>query len=105
TCFGLGGRDSNPDTVVQRTVHGLPCASFRALLSRFCRDDFCPLVSVSVRSRPACLNVSHPSSAVAGQIGSSAFAPIPDSSGGVVLARIIDPLVAEHQSGPWLHPR
>jgi hypothetical protein len=31
----LGGRDSNPDNVVQRAASGLQCVSFRSVLFRF----------------------------------------------------------------------
>jgi hypothetical protein len=55
----LGGRDSNPDTVVQRAVPGLRYASLRAFPGRSNRESFRPLRSVSVRSRAACLIVSH----------------------------------------------
>jgi hypothetical protein len=57
----LGGRDSNPDNVVQRAVSGLRSASVR---SGF-RDPLSGLLSsVLLRSRAMCLNLSHLSFAV-----------------------------------------
>jgi hypothetical protein len=56
----LGGRDSNPDTVVQRPVHGLRYASVRSVSGRFSHDIFGPLRSALLGSRAACLSVSHP---------------------------------------------
>jgi hypothetical protein len=66
----LGGRDSNPDNVVQRAVHGLPYASVRSVLGRFARDASGPLRSISVRSRAACLIVSHPPLAISDRLSS-----------------------------------
>ena len=54
----LGGRDSNPDTVVQRAVHAFVPASFRAFSRCFIRDHLRLLPSVCVRSRATCLIVS-----------------------------------------------
>jgi hypothetical protein len=54
----LGGRDSNPDNVVQRTAHRLSWARCGAFPGRFARDHFRPLPSVSVCSRATCLIVS-----------------------------------------------
>ncbi len=34
----LGGRDSNPDTVVQRSVHRRRCASVRSVSDRLSRQ-------------------------------------------------------------------
>jgi hypothetical protein len=56
----LGGRDSNPDTVVQRAVHGLRYATVRAVSGPFSRDIFGPHRSALLRSRAMCLTVSHP---------------------------------------------
>ena len=56
----LGGRDSNPDTVVQRAAHVLRYASVRAVSRHFSRHLFAPLRSALLRSRAACLNVSQP---------------------------------------------
>jgi hypothetical protein len=55
----LGGRDSNPDTVVQRAVLAFPSASARSGFSGFLDHHFGALRSVSVRSRATCLFLSH----------------------------------------------
>jgi hypothetical protein len=67
TCNGVSARrpirrspSSNPDTVVQRAVHGLCYASVRAVSGRFSRHVFGPLRSAPLRSRATCLTVSHP---------------------------------------------
>jgi Phage integrase family len=62
----LGGRDSNPDNVVQRAVDGVSPALVRAFSRRFSRQHLRPLSSVCVRSRAACLIVSHPSAPPSG---------------------------------------
>jgi len=54
----LGGRDSNPDTVVQRAVPAFLSASFRACSRRSIRHHLRPLLPVCLRSRAACLFVS-----------------------------------------------
>jgi integrase len=56
----LGGRDSNPDTVVQRTVHGVSSAPFPAFSGRSSRRHLRQLLSVSLLSCAACLTVSQP---------------------------------------------
>jgi hypothetical protein len=56
----LGGRDSNPDNVVQRTVDGLPSALVRAFSGRFSPSLLRRLPFVSLRSCAMCLTVSHP---------------------------------------------
>ena len=55
----LGGRDSNPDNVVQRADHGLRCASIRVVSGGSCERPLRPLPSLSLRSRAACLIESH----------------------------------------------
>ena len=55
----LGGRDSNPDTVVQRSVLGLRSASLRSGCSGFLDRLSGLLRSVSVGSRAIRLFVSH----------------------------------------------
>ena len=56
----LGGRDSNPDNVVQRAVDGVWSAPVRAVSGRFSRSHFRRLRSVSPCSCAACLIVSQP---------------------------------------------
>ena len=56
----LGGRDSNPDNVVQRAVDGVWSAPVRAVSGRFPRSHLRRLRSASLCSRAACLIVSHP---------------------------------------------
>src|SRR5207253_4196593 len=64
----LGGRDSNPDNVVQRTEDGVSCAPLRAFLQRSSRQHLRQLPSVSLRSCAACLIVSQ-----AGSLSGYAF--------------------------------
>jgi hypothetical protein len=45
----LGGRDSNPDNVVQSAVHGLRCVRFHAVSRGSANDHFGTLRSVAVR--------------------------------------------------------
>jgi hypothetical protein len=66
----LGGRDSNPDNVVQRAVPLVPSASFRAFSCRSIRHHPRPLLPVCVRSRAGCLFVSQP-----GRLSGHAFTP------------------------------
>jgi hypothetical protein len=56
----LGGRDSNPDNVVQRASDGLWSASVGAVLGRSSRSPSRRRRCVSLCSCPACLTVSHP---------------------------------------------
>jgi len=55
----LGGRDSNPDTVVQRAVSTFSCASFRSVSLRFSRSLLlCAYLRVGLRSCSLSLCVS-----------------------------------------------
>ncbi len=56
----LGGRDSNPDNVVQRAVHSCRFASIRASSRGFSRQHFGRRRWGPVRSSAACLIVSPP---------------------------------------------
>src|SRR5690242_15628198 len=48
--YWLGGRDSNPDTVVQRSVHAVSSAPVRAFSRRLSRTHLRGCPSVSLRS-------------------------------------------------------
>jgi hypothetical protein len=56
----LGGRDSNPDNVVQRAVHALTLVRSVRFLRRLIPGRLRLLPSDSLRSRAACLIVAHP---------------------------------------------
>ena len=56
----LGGRDSNPDTVVQRAVHRFRSASIRFVAFGFSPSTSAPFRSVSLCSCAVCLSVSRP---------------------------------------------
>ena len=78
----LGGRDSNPDNVVQRAVHAFARASFRAFSRCFIRDHLRLPPSVCVRSRAACLFVSQGPLARRGMSGRHRAVPPPTTSTG-----------------------
>lgn len=55
----LGGRDSNPDNVVQRAAHRLRCASIPVVLGHVSLRPLCAPPSISMRFCASCLIVSH----------------------------------------------
>jgi len=67
----LGGRDSNPDNVVQRADQPRRCAVIRIVSGRSSRRAFRPPPSISMRFCSTCLIVSHPARPLAAGLSGS----------------------------------
>jgi len=70
----LGGRDSNPETLVQRADQPRRCAVIRIVSGRSSRRAFRPPPSISMRFCSTCLFVSHPARPLAAGLSGSRLA-------------------------------